>query len=547
MTPAAKSGRLEDRKRLRRLYELGVAFSSRTDVTGVVELVVEECRKELDAEGAAVLLVDPVQGDLYFPWVAQENPEVARRLRDVRVPMGRGIAGSVLRGGRALRIDDVESQPDFYRSVDYETSFRTRSMLAAPLLAPSGAIGVVEVVNRRNGPFDDGDLQFLEALSLSIAVAIDNARLYARLREAESALRDEVGVLRRDLAARSRSEDMVGLSTVMEDVFRLMASAASAPVAVLVEGETGTGKELVARGIHRASPRGGGPFVAVNCAALPETLLESELFGHRRGAFTGADRDRRGLFETAGGGTIFLDEVGEMPLSMQAKLLRVLQESEVIPLGDSRPRRVDVRVISATNRDLRVEIAERRFREDLFYRLSTFPIRLPALRERRDDVPLLADHFLSLAAERHRKAIDSIEPDALDALVRHDWPGNARELQNEIERAVALASSGDRIGLGHLSPRVRSAEVARPVRREPEPVAVVELVRQQVATTDLREARDAFEADFIRRELARHGGNVSRTARALGLSRAMLHKKLRAMEDRSVTAAGGSTSRAAAS
>ncbi len=547
MTPQERADRLDDERRLRRLYELGIAFSSRTDVAAVVEVVVDELREELDSEGAAVLLVDPKQGDLYFPWVAQQNPEVARRLRDVRVPLGRGIAGAVLRSGRAMRVDDVESQPDFYRSVDYETTFRTRCMLAAPLLTPSGPIGVVEVVNRRDRPFDDEDLRFLEALSLSIAVAIDNARLYARLREAESKLRDEVGVLRRDLATRTRFEGMVGLSAPMEEVFRLMASAASAPVAVLVEGETGTGKELVARGIHRSSARAQGPFVAVNCAALPETLLESELFGHRRGAFTGADRDRRGLFEAASGGSILLDEIGEMPLAMQAKLLRVLQESEVIPLGDTKPRRVDVRVISATNRDLRREIAERRFREDLFYRLSTFPIRLPALRQRREDIALLADHFLALAAERHHKRIDAIEPSALDALARHDWPGNARELQNEIERAVALASSGDRIGLAHLSLRL-GAPVAASRSSSPGAQAVPDLPGERAPETmDLREAREAFEAEFIARMLERHGGNVSRTARALGLSRAMLHKKIRSMELRAISGAGGSRPRAAAS
>ncbi|MFM7142176.1 MAG: sigma 54-interacting transcriptional regulator [Alphaproteobacteria bacterium] len=552
MTPAAKAGRLDDRQRLRLLYELGVAFFSRTDEATVAEVVVERCREVLDAEGAAVLLVDPEQGDLYFPWVAQADPEVARKLRDVRVPMGRGIAGAVLRSGRALRVDDVEARSEFYRAVDYETEFRTRNMLAAPLTAPSGPLGVVDVVTSRHGAFDEEDLRFLEALALSIAVAMDNARLHARLRDAEARLREEVGVLRRDLAGRGRFEDIVGLSVPMEEVFRLMDSAASSPITVLVEGETGTGKELVARGIHRAGPRASGPFVAVNCAALPETLLESELFGHRRGAFTGADRDRRGLFEVASGGTVFLDEVGEMPLAMQAKLLRVLQESEVIPIGDSRPRRVDVRVLSATNRDLRRELAERRFREDLYYRLATFPIRLPALRERRDDIPALADHFLARAAERHGKAIDAIEPGALDVLVRHDWPGNARELQNEIERAVALASSGERIGPQHLSARLRSGATvlpppSSPARIEPGVSGLVTALPDVSQSTDLREAREAFEADFIRRVLERNGGNVSRTARALGLSRAMLHKKIRALELRGISGGAGSRSRAVAS
>src|SRR6185369_9493165 len=269
------------------------------------------------------------------------------------------------------------------------------------------------------------------------------ARLYSRVKESEERLRTQVGALRRDLARRDRFSEILGTSASMAEVFRLMESAAASPIAVLVEGETGTGKELVARGIHRASARAEGPFLAINCAALPETLLESELFGHRRGAFTGAVQDHIGLFEAAAAGTLLLDEIGEMPMTMQVKLLRVLQEGEVVPLGDTRPRKIDVRVISATNRELSTEIAAHRFREDLYYRLAAFPIRIPPLRERREDIPLLADHFLAGAAERHRKWIRGIEPAALELLTRFDWPGNVRELSNELERAAALARNDE--------------------------------------------------------------------------------------------------------
>src|SRR5262249_42076567 len=204
--------------------------------------------------------------------------------------------------------------------------------------------------------------------------------------------------------------EIIGNSAAMTDVFHLMESAAVSPISVLIEGGTGTGKELVARGIHRASARGSEPFVAVNCAALPEGLLESELFGHRRGAFTGATQDQAGVFEAATGGTIFLDEIGEMPLVMQAKLLRVLQESEVTRVGERQARKIDVRVISATNRDLVEAVARGGFRDDLFYRVGAFPIRLPALHERREDIPLLAGHFLVAAAQRHPKRIAGWEP-----------------------------------------------------------------------------------------------------------------------------------------
>src|SRR6185369_12799245 len=272
--------------------------------------------------------------------------------------------------GKAMRVDDVASNPLFYDAVDRMTAFSTRTMIAAPLFTPIGTIGVIEVVNRVGKPFTDEDLLFLETLAHSVAVAIDNARLYAQLRDSAERLHDQVGALRRDLARRQSFSEIVGSSRAMDEVLRLMESAASTTIAVLVEGETGTGKELVARGIHRTSSRANGPFLAVNCAALPETLLESELFGHRRGAFTGATKDRRGLFEVAAGGTVLLDEVGEMPYSMQAKLLRVLQEGEVVPLGDSRPRKVEVRILSATNRQLAHEVERGRFRKDLYFRLA---------------------------------------------------------------------------------------------------------------------------------------------------------------------------------
>jgi two-component system response regulator HupR/HoxA len=311
---------------------------------------------------------------------------------------------------------------------------------------------------------------------------------------------------------------VVGTGPAMEAVFRLMTKAAASAIPVLIEGETGTGKELVARAIHVVSARGRGPFVAVNCAALPETLLESQLFGHRRGAFTGADRDRVGLFEAASGGTIFLDEIGEMPLAMQAKLLRVLQDGEITPLGDTRPRQVDVRVISATNRCLVTEVDERRFREDLYYRLAGFPIVLPPLRERREDIPLLAERFLADAAHKHRKHITGMDPAALDCLVRFEWPGNVRELQNEIQRAVVLAEDGEAIGPQYLSPRVRGAVIMEPMS---------EVAPLNASPTELREARAVFEARHIAEVLSRHGGNVSRAAEALGLSRMQLHRKLK--------------------
>jgi two-component system response regulator HupR/HoxA len=311
----------------------------------------------------------------------------------------------------------------------------------------------------------------------------------------------------------------------MEAVFRLMTKAAGSTIAVLIQGETGTGKELVARAIHAVSPRGRGPFLAVNCAAMPETLLESQLFGHRRGSFTGADRDRVGLFEAATGGTVLLDEIGEMPLAMQAKLLRVLQEGEITPIGDTKPRPVDVRVISATNRDLSAEVAARRFREDLFYRLASFPIGLPPLRERPEDIPVLVERFAAQAAHAHRKRIAGVTAEAFACLRQFDWPGNVRELQNEVQRAVVLAEHGEALGVAHLSPRLRGEAAAAPAD-SPAPAAA-EPATAGAPAAQLREARAAFEARHIADVLRQQGGNVSRAAVVLGLSRMQLHRKLK--------------------
>ena len=516
--------------RLRLLYDLGCAFAGRIELDELIPLVMSKVREVLDAEGASVLLLDDSRNELYFPYVVSERQEVATRLAGLRLPADRGIAGAALQTGKPIRVDDVRADPRFYPGIDRETGSSTRSVVAAPLIARQGHIGVLQVVNRHGGSFDDADLEFLEALAGAVAVALENAQLYGRLKASEEGLRAQVGALRRDLAHRAGFADIIGRSPAMSAVFSLMESAAGSPITVLLEGETGTGKELVARGIHRTCARAEGPFLAVNCAALPETLLESELFGHRRGAFTGAIHDQRGLFEAAAGGTVLLDEIGEMPPAMQAKLLRVLQEGEVVPLGDTRPRRINVRVIASTNRDLHAEVDARNFREDLYYRIAAFPIRLPPLRDRRDDIPLLADRFLAAAAERNRKRIHGFEPEALELLVAYDWPGNVRELQNEIERGVALARDDDRIGRGHLSSKL----VASCPSAAPSPPANGEAP----TICALRPARAAWEARHVASVLQLHKGNVSRAARALGISRYMLQRKMRDYDLRGGSDAG---------
>lgn len=528
--------------RFRTLYQLGCAFTAKTELAELIPFVIDKCREALDAEAASVMLLDRERNELFFPYVSDQNENVADVLRGLRLPADQGIAGAALSGRRSLLIADAQNDRRLYRAIDRQTGAITRCLIAVPLLSRAGAIGVLEVLNRRDGgTFDDADLAFLEAVSGSIAIAIENARMYAQLRDSEASLRTEVGALRRDLAKNSLFTEILGASAPMAEVFQLMESAAASSITVLIQGATGTGKELVARGIHRASARCEEPFVAVNCAALPESLLESELFGHRKGSFTGAIRDSPGVFRAASGGVVFLDEVAEMPLKMQAKLLRVLEQEEVIPIGETFPIRVDVRVISATNRDLKREVENGAFREDLYYRLSAFPIRLPPLRERRDDIELLASRFLTAAADRHRKRIAGFDPAVLELFTHYQWPGNVRQLRNEIERAVALARDGAAILVGNLSPDLRAA-MARPASPSagsapppsaPSPAASGVAPSANGDAGDalprpLREARAAFEADYITAALARSQGNVSRAAQALGISRPALQEKIKA-------------------
>jgi two-component system, NtrC family, nitrogen regulation response regulator NtrX len=351
-----------------------------------------------------------------------------------------------------------------------------------------------------------GAFDFIEKpLSLEKTVlSVRNALRQGRLEAENRALRARV----------DRRYTMVGESRAMGELREQIGMAAPTNGRVLISGENGTGKELVARQIHQISHRRGGPFVEVNCAALPEELIESELFGHMRGAFTGAVSDRRGKFETASGGTLFLDEVGDMSLKTQAKVLRALQEQVVEPVGGQASIRVDVRVIAATNKQLLDEIRQGRFREDLYFRLNVIPILVPALRERGDDIIRLAEYFVSEFAREYGRRRKTLSPDAVVSLTRHSWPGNVRELRNVIERLMIMVP-GDVIRSDDLP------FTAPP----PEPGAIAEV--QHVKP--LFDARDAWEREYIEGALSVFEGNISRTADALGLERSNLYKKMRTL------------------
>ena len=495
---------------LSNLYELGQLFAALMDPEELLPTVIDRTRDLLRADGCSIILVDHERNEFYFPYVTSETLG-GERLREVRFPVDKGVAGWVLKNGTPLLVPDTSKDQRFYSGVDEESGIATRSILCAPLKTRTGTLGVIEVVNRRDGVFDEADLGFLAALAGSVAVALENAQLYQRLKRSEARLREQVVSLERERTASERFPEIIGRSPAMEKVFRLMESACSSPISVLIEGETGTGKELIARAIHGRSTRRERPIVALNCGALPETLLESELFGHRKGAFTGAVADKRGLFEVADGGTIFLDEIGDTVPAMQVKMLRVLQDGEFLPVGGTTPKRVDVRVICATNRTLMDEVRAGRFREDLYYRISSFPIALPPLRQRTDDIPLLVAHFVRKLAEKWEKPLQGVSEEAMSLLCSYHWPGNVRELENEMERAVTLATSGELLQPHHLSAKV-IGDSSAPVRRP---------------RGSLKQARDQFEREYIAAVLGEHDGNVSHSAKALGISRVALQKKMK--------------------
>ncbi len=338
-----------------------------------------------------------------------------------------------------------------------------------------------------------------------LELAIGRAMDHTRLKEENRALKERLGV-------GFNTGDIIGRSRVMMELLETVALVAPTEATVLITGESGTGKELIASAIHLNSPRREKPLIQLNCAAITETLLESELFGHEKGAFTGADRRKEGRFRLAHSGSIFLDEISEMSVAMQAKLLRVLQEKEIQRVGGEEVLRVDVRVIAATNRDLKAEIKGGRFREDLYYRLNVVTLAVPALRERREDIPLLAQHFLDIFAEKNRKQIKGFTPQAMDRLGRYDWPGNVRELMNAVERGVILCR-GDYVS--EMDFPLSVSDVLAPEQ---------ESVREELlADLPLEEV----EKVTILKTLESAGGNKSETARRLGITRRTLHKKLK--------------------
>ncbi len=418
------------------------------------------------------------------------------------------LAGWVSRHKRALLTHDLGATfgadlvPAKYRSVS--------SVLAVPLRLGDDVLGTLILVKLAGERFHERQLEPLTVLANLCAQYTANARLHETLFA-------ETTRLRRQVLQKYAVHGILGRSAKMQEVFALLDQVIPTEGRVLLQGESGTGKELVARVLHYNGPRKRGPFVAVDCGAVPPTLLESELFGHLKGAFTGAHRDKKGLFEEAHGGTLFLDEIVNLPLEVQAKLLRAIEHGEIRPVGSTAVRKVDVRIIAAASDDLQKRVEQGRFREDLFYRLNVVTIDLPPLRERKEDIPLLATTFVERLAPKYNKAVQGFKPETMAALEAYNWPGNVRELENTIERMVILAAP-DALHLGPelLPPHVRQQEMQHVLARLSEDAA-----------SDIRSMKAAFEKFLVEQALRRHNGNRSAAARELGVSERAIRYKLR--------------------
>jgi Nif-specific regulatory protein len=503
-----------DGGRLRALYDVQKNIGGAVDLNEVLVAVCDAAFALVPgATHVTVVLREDEEGTpSYVPIVTRVRGQQGPTLQPI--PITRSVFRKVVSERAAVLAADA---PREVAQTESLMGAQIRSVLGVPLWRGDEILGVLQMDNRESaGVFTSADLDVCAVLGHHASLAVANARLVQRLRSAEEKLKKENAFLKTREESRrvgKAEQEIIGQSTAMRALFDQLTKVVDTRVTVLIEGETGVGKELIAAAVHYRSRRRTQLFVSQNCAAMPENLLESELFGHKKGSFTGAHEDKKGLFEIADGGTLFLDEVTEMPMSLQSKLLRALQEGEIRPIGATQEKRVNVRIVAATNRNVEKEVKEGRFREDLYYRLSVFPIRVPPLRERREDIPLLAESFLKRYSSEVGKPAAGYSQQTMELLQAYDWPGNVRELQNEVQRLVIQIDPGAFVTPELLSPRIRQVE------------GVVDKVRPSKGT--LKEMMDQIERWLLIESLREHDNNKTAAAKALGITREGLHKKLR--------------------
>jgi Nif-specific regulatory protein len=492
-----------DPEKFETLIEINTLINSNYgDATSLLTQILESATRLTEGEASSLVLKNEEDGKLYFEIAL--GPK-GREVKKFSLNPGEGIAGWVAEHGQSLIVNDVETDSRFFGEISKSIDFPTFSILAVPMLVRGRCVGVIEILNKKNKKyFTQTDLQWLEIFAVQSAIAIENARYMEKAKA-------EIGYLREQISSDSGYHVMIARNADILEKLELIERIAKTDSSVLILGESGVGKELFAEQIHLNSLRKKGPFIRVNCAALPEGLLESELFGHVKGAFTDAIQNRRGRFELADGGTIFLDEIGDLPLKLQSKLLRVIQQKTFERVGSSDTVSVDVRIVAATNRDIDAQVRNGEFRSDLYYRLNVLPIYVPPLRQRKEDIPELADFFLKKFCRETKKQFIGFTDSAIDLMLSYSWPGNVRELENAVERAVVIAKEktiGPRdllIGGGSLG-------------------------HDDYRGKNLKDALTIFKKHFIASSLDEHGWNQTMTAKALEIQRTYLSRLIKELD-----------------
>ncbi len=493
-----------DVTKLETFVEINALINSNyTDATSLLTKILESATRLTEGEASSLLLINKDTGRLHFEIaLGPKGSEV----KNFSLKPGEGIAGWVALHNRSLIQNSVEDDPRYFADVSKSVGFPTTSLLAVPMRVRDTCVGVIEILNKKSGKFfSDEDLLWLEVFATQSAIAIENARYYSKAQ-------DEIHFLQDQIQSDRGYHTFIVKSKMMLEKIDIIDKVAKTDSSVLILGESGVGKELIAEQIHLKSSRNEKAFVRVNCAALPEGLLESELFGHVKGAFTDAIQNRRGRFELADGGTIFLDEIGDLPLKLQAKLLRVIQQRTFERVGSSDSITVDVRILAATNKDIETLVEKGEFRSDLYYRLNVLPMYIPALRQRKEDIPDLASYFLKKFCRETNKKIQGFSDAAMEEMLSYAWPGNVRELENAIERAVVIGK-GDCV--------------------QPQDLLIMKgsgSQEDEYRGKSLKDGLTIFKRHFIRRSLEENAWHQTETAKALDIQRTYLSRLIKELE-----------------
>jgi Nif-specific regulatory protein len=477
--------------------------SNYSDVRALLTKILESATKLAEGEASSLLLLNQESNKLFFEIaLGSKGPDVKK----FSLNMGEGIAGWVAEHKTSLIVNDVDTDKRFFSDISKKIGFPTSSILATPMHIKDKCVGVIELINKKNGKtFDQEDLDWLEIFATQAAITLQNARNFQKIK-------DEIGLLQDKVASGQGFHTLIGSSGVIQEKLEIVRRVALTDSSVLILGESGVGKELFAEQIHLQSNRKNKPFIRVNCAALPDALLESELFGHVRGAFTDATNERRGRFELSDGGTIFLDEIGELPLALQAKLLRVIQNKTFEKVGSSEQITVNVRIIAATNRDIEKSVEKGTFRNDLYYRLNVLPLYIPPLRQRKEDIIELAEFFLKRFNRETNKQIRGFSDNAMEEILSYSWPGNVRELENAVERAVVIAKNDI------ITPK----ELLLPTSQGNSADSYV--------GKSFKDATNAFKKSFLHNTLKNNNWNQTISSRTLGIQRTYLTKLIKELE-----------------